>query len=222
MNVISGFAGAFFAFLFIRLAFFCEKRHERKMINHKAFVRLEQFLQVNLGIISSNKFVIDDHLKTFRRMQKEGRILVNFNRFNFFSISDILLDLLNIDLINDIFYYNNDLRKSNNSLKPINDFFDISRNDLMNNNGIKSYLDNIPFIREQLDVQNIFLVDLDDVTINLLAKVRFLLRDKAPWSSSKYSAQKKKNFKAERERILEEIKRFEKKDKERIGKILNS
>src|SRR5689334_17309051 len=58
--LIGGFAGAFFAFLFVRLGEGLKRLLERQERNHSSLVKAEHYLNYCLSITGDNIFIIED------------------------------------------------------------------------------------------------------------------------------------------------------------------
>src|SRR4051812_269798 len=58
--LLGAFAGAFFAFLFVRFGDGLKKVYERKEKHHTSLVRLQHYFNECLSITADNEFIADD------------------------------------------------------------------------------------------------------------------------------------------------------------------
>lgn len=97
----SAFAGAFFAFLFLRLAEFLSKVYQRQVKHYNSLVILETQLNELGGIIHDNIYLIP----FFRNAITSGNIY--FSKLRQLPIDRSHYENLHdIDLINDLFSFN--------------------------------------------------------------------------------------------------------------------
>jgi len=95
----SAFAGAFFAFLSLRLAEFFTKLYQRQVKHYNSLVLLETQLNENGGIIHDNLYI----LPNFIRVISSGNIY--FNNLRSIPIyREHYENLYDLDLLNELFF----------------------------------------------------------------------------------------------------------------------
>lgn len=127
LQTYAGFAGAFFAYLFLRLADSLGKLYERRVKHYEAIVRLEHMANRLLDDIGTAQFKIDQIILNHDAASNSGVITVTGNRPKPLEYDySILYDLHNLDLINEIFSYFRTIERFNvdiTGLAAIYDFF---------------------------------------------------------------------------------------------------
>jgi len=123
--ILGAFAGALFAFLFVRLAEGMTKHFDRKRRNLNALVRIQHHLNDYLNRIGENDFIMEGFLGPYT-VEVKGRLHPNvyMQRLKPFPIDkEPILDLTNLDFINDLFGYYEDLLKLTDSMETVNDMY---------------------------------------------------------------------------------------------------
>src|SRR5712691_6181689 len=67
--LVSAFAGAFFAYLFVKFADGFKKIYDRKEKNHTSLIRLQHYFNDCLNITSDNLFIAEDCIKVFNEQR---------------------------------------------------------------------------------------------------------------------------------------------------------
>lgn len=167
---VGAFMGAFFAFLFLRIAQWFDALYQGKQAHYEILIKLEQICNEYLGIIDENKAQIGDWLRTLKSNNRWGNQLEVFPRDK-----DITLKLKDFDLLNNAFRLDIEARRLNASIDMI---FKRYR-DLHNDYGKKLISDTVfsknisvllPRIEELLKFHDI----IDGQTKNVLIKTRIL------------------------------------------------
>ncbi len=173
---IAAFAGAFFAFLFVRLAEFFSKLYERQTKHYNSLVTLGTQLNENITIINDNLFL----LPNFRRVISAGHIY--FNSLHVFPIDKSHYENLHdLDLINEVFSYFYQLRRINDDMTTmVSGYVDIKNALVQKNIKPSEYKINANSIADNLKMLEVFLKDMDEKTINLLARVRIQMKKEIP------------------------------------------
>ena len=220
----SAFAGAFFAFLFLRLAEFLTKLYQREVKHYNSLVLLETQLNEIIGIIHDNLYV----LPNFMRVIKSGNIY--FNNLHILPIDRSHYDsLYNLDLMNALFSYQYQARKLNDDMTTATLGYTDIKNALIQKNIEKpDYIINAELMAINLKQIEIFLSELQNETVELLAKVRVQMVYDKPLgtklqsffirSSSKKI--KKEEIKKEKEKLLKEIEETKTKSQKQIDEVL--
>lgn len=177
--LISGFgafAGAFFAFIFLKLADFLIRIHQRKMKHYNSLVLLETQLNELLGIIYDNVSIIS----SFKEIINSGKIhfgklrQVPIDRSHYSNLQDVTLK-------NNLFSYNYKLRQLNDDIDNItNGYNDIKNALLQKNISYEDYLTNVKFTVGFLIKLGKYLKNINEQTIELLVKVRLMCKKDLP------------------------------------------
>jgi len=220
----SAFAGAFFAFLFLRLAEFFSKIYERQLKHYNALVLLETQLNELGGIIHDNLFLIP----FFNNAITSGNIYFSkirqlpINRSHYVNLHDI-------DLINDLFSFNNQLRKLNDDIDSLTDgYLDIKNAYIQHHIQKQDYLINAQIYFEQLIAIEAFLTDMQNRTIQLMAKVRLMANKDIPLGTkigrwfikTSGSSIKKEDISKEAKKLFKEIESTKTKSQKDIEEIV--
>lgn len=175
----AAFLGAFLAFMFVRMGDFFKSYSDRTTKNHTALIKVQHVLNGLLTTLDDNVFVIETFEKNFKfhtEKADQTQIFIWGNRLHpVTQIDEHILDLLNIDLINELFALNVHIRKLNESMDTMNDAYVEIKDALMNNRiDQDNYLDNVKKIHKQLLTIKKFLKSSIEETIQALAAVRVL------------------------------------------------
>ena len=173
--LISGFgalAGAFFAFIFLKLAEFLTRIHQRKMKHYNSLVLLETQLNELTGIIYDNVCIIF----SFKEIINSGKIY--FGKLRQVPIDRSHYDnLYDVTLKNDLFSYNYKLRQLNDDIDNItNGYNDIKNALLQKSISYETYLENVKFTVDFLTKLGKYLKNIDEQAIELLVKVRLMCK----------------------------------------------
>lgn len=169
---LSAFAGAFFAFLFLRLAEFLLRIHQRKVKHYNSLVLLETQLNELGGIIDDNLYLIPP----FKKAITSG--LIYFSKLRQLPIDRSHYENLHdVSLINDLFTHNYRLRKVNDDIDSLTGgYADIKNAYIQQQIQQQDYLVNANFTAELLEQLEAFLMDTKERTIKLQAKIRLMLK----------------------------------------------
>lgn len=220
----SAFAGAFFAFLFLRLAEFFTKLYKRQVKHYNSLITLETQLNELGGIIHDNVYL----LPPFRKVILSGNIY-------FGKLRQLPIDkshykkLYDIDLINELFSFNYQLRKLNDDIDSLTSgYVDIKNAYIQHHIQKTDYLINAQFTADHLTTLEIFLSDMEKQIVQLMAKIRLMIKKDMPlgtkiisWfihtSGSKLN---KTEIDKEAKKLLQEIKETKTKSQKEIEEIL--
>lgn len=130
LTFVSAFAGAFFAFLFFRLAGFFTNIFKINNAHFEALNKIELMGNEHVDAIGRGIYNIDLLVAQCKKANKLDRILISHNRPKTISFdNDIIINIINVDLINSIFSYKMKLERLNSDIDNINhltEFFLIS------------------------------------------------------------------------------------------------
>ncbi len=172
----SAFAGAFFAFLFLRLAEFLSKIYQRQVKHYNSLVILVTQLNELGGIIHDDLYLIPP----FKKGITSGNIY--FSKLRPLPIDRSHYEnLYDIDLINDLFSFNYQLRKLNDDIDSLGEgYAEIKNAYIQHNIQRPDYLINAQITAELLTALEIFLKDMEERTVQLMAKVRLMSKKDMP------------------------------------------
>jgi len=220
----SAFAGAFFAFLFLRLAEFLSKVYQRQVKHYNSLVILETQLNELGGIIHDNIHLIP----FFRNAITSGNIY--FSKLRQLPIDRSHYENLHdIDLINDLFSFNYQLRKLNDDMDSLADgYADIKNAYIQHHIQKQDYLINAQISAELLTALEAFLGDMENRTVQLMAKVRLMLKKDVPLGTTiarwfihtSGSSLKKVDIDKEAEKLLKEIEETKTQSQKEIEEVL--
>ncbi len=173
---IAAFLGALFAFGVSQLNEHFKKNRERWFKHRNALVNLEYKLNSILGIISDNKHTFSISIKSYSN-SKTHKIIIWAVPHTIPFDSSILNSFLDIEMINEIFSYNENIRKSNHDVNALWRAYSEMRNSFLKNEitevqymvSLKEFCEGIKLLNQAYDL-------IDNRTIKLLAGVRLSLR----------------------------------------------
>lgn len=203
----SAFAGAFFAFLFLRLSEFLTKLYQREVKHYNSLVNLEVQLNEIGGIIHDDLYV----LPNFIRVITSGNIY--FNNLHTIPIDKSHYEnLYDLSLLNDLFSYFYQARKLNDDLITANSGYQDIKNALIQKNIKKDdYLINTKLMANNLKQIEVFLIEFEEVTVKLMARVRVQMKYDIPLSTKiQQFFIKTKGDKIKETEIAKEVKKLKK------------
>lgn len=222
---LSAFAGAFFAFLFVRLGEFLSKIYDRQVKHYNSLVNLEVQLNEIGGIIHDDLYILPPFMNTL----KLGHIY--FNNLHTLKIDKShYQNLCNIPLLNELFSYNYQVRKINDDIETMSSGYQDIKNALIQKNiTLEEYQINVNVLSTNLEAIRLFLLDLQEKTINLIARIRIHIEHDRPLGSKLMSPfisvvrykLKEEDIKKEIKKLELEIEESTKKSSEDIKKILS-
>lgn len=226
---ISAFAGAFFAFLFLRLGEGLTKIYARHLKYYNALVKLEFLLNRNFNSISHNKSIINDFRNIISDTKNLRKIIVNPRHFKaFLSIDEILFSLIGQKTINNFFSYNFDISKLNEDFATINRWYADLAKLSIDTKDVDTYIHNLDYLEKHANALDKFLNKLDDRTKQRAAEVRVLIQSHKPVFTkfmflllpSKEPKNFEKKVKKEKKLLIEEMQKTYEENKKEIEDIL--
>jgi hypothetical protein len=134
-SVFGAFAGAFFAFLFLRLAEGLKSLYDRKCRHHHGLIKLEYQGNMLLDAIGCNEYEIDQIIQSFELGEKTGQITIPANRPVPFQFDEqVLYDLANIEMINEVLSYSVQIKRFNSDIAGIVSLYDLFKTALLQGN----------------------------------------------------------------------------------------
>jgi len=167
-TAVSAFAGAFFAFTFLRIGSALGKYYEQQKRHYNALVALEILLNEIGGIVHDNILLLPD----FRKVISSGNVYTSLQRPISLEKS-YYKKLHDIDLINELYRLNYDIRRINDDIENTNVWY-LHLRDLYTSGKIKPkhYIENAKILSDGLKIieasQRLFLKDV----LRLLAIVK--------------------------------------------------
>jgi hypothetical protein len=223
------FAGAFFAFLFVRLAEFLNLIYKRQAKNRSALIKLEHNLNECLNIINDNIFVIDNYISIFREYRPEDRARLFSNEFLMIPIDkDIPIELTNIEYINEVFILQDNLRRLNVSMSSLNKMTEgLGKYFIEKNLDHTTYVVNMTANMQKYEELKKFLLETQKDTIGVMASGRIQLR-RTPFIfqiihfliKTKFTSSTQKEKEKEINALMSEIKEMGDQSEERIHSVL--
>ena len=124
-NATQAFYGAFFAAILafgsLLIGLAVRRTYQRFLRNYDGLVRLQHYLNDAIDRIGDNLHEVGHFVRTFKSATSESDVTILANRFvPIPTYPEVLLDLLNLDLINELFQFNTDVRKANDHLAMLN------------------------------------------------------------------------------------------------------
>lgn len=213
--VAGPFFGAFFAFMFVRVGDAIKRYYDRRFKNHDCLVHLEHYLNDVASRIDDNIYLADGFINVVAPSVIEGGIIkASGNRLTSIPFDrELLLGLTNLDLINDLFAFQVNVRKVNDSAETLARQYDRAISYLAGSNkDVIEYRLNAERALEGMRFLRVGLSQAYDEALVLLAKIRLLARDLPflAWlmrlfTRTRYSRDFEKKVQVERERLREEM-----------------
>ncbi|MDO8413935.1 MAG: hypothetical protein Q7S51_09135 [Gallionellaceae bacterium] len=225
-SIVGAFAGAFFAYLFVRFGDALKKVYDRKETNHTALVKLQHYFNDCLNTTGDNVFIVKNCVDCFtdeRLTSAEVPIYMN-NFQQYFINRDVVTQLTNVDFLNEVYSLNMSLHKMNDSLATIDrSYSQLRESYLAKNIDVGTYKTNAQKYRNRCVEINSFLLQTKDDLTRLFAVANLLLQD-PPFLVRIIRALVRttypKNFsirlQVEKERVTTEIDAFAKASAEKI------
>lgn len=220
----SAFAGAFFAFLFLRLGEFFSKLYHRQVQHYNSLVILATQLNEIGGIIHDNMYVLPNFIKVIT----SGNVYSN----NLRSIpidKSHYINLYDLTLMNELFSYNYQVRKINDDIETARSGYQDIKNALIEKNiTLEDYIVNTTSIAINLKQIEVFLAELEITTVKLLARIRVQMRYDEPlgvklqflFIHSSGAKLKKEEIEKETNKLKKEIEKTETESQKEIDEIL--
>lgn len=176
---LAAFAGAFFAFLFLRIADRGKDKRAKRKDNIKALSKIQLICNENYNFLNDSVYSIEQILKVFKEARERKQSPFSENRIDkITNDKNILLDLLNNDFVNDYFSYTIMVEKHNNDVESINHFHEsMKMARLTGQITPENYMDNMARFEDNIKIFRKFCFDSMDTTETIIAKCRVLMKD---------------------------------------------
>lgn len=223
IQTVSAFAGALFAFLFVRLADFLDAIYKRQKLHYNSLVTLETQLNEIGTIMHDNLYIMPN----FRRVILTGNVYFN-NLHTVFIDKSHYEKLYDIQLLNELFSYNYQLRRINDDIETITNGYNELKSVLFQTNNLDHYKANTKLMAEQLQILEAFIKDIQEQTIKLWARIRVQIRNDIPlgtrisrWIYKSPSTPNRIEIKKQETAIKNEIEESKSKSEVAIQEIIN-
>lgn len=177
--LVGAFAGAFFAYLFVRFGDAMKKVYDRKEKNHTSLVRLQHYFNDCLNTTSDNLYIANDCIGVFAETRlTSGVHPIYMNVFHQYLIDmELVVGLTNLDLINEMTSLNAGLKKMNASLATIDRAY-IQIRDAFISKTISEidYLENARRTRDRCIQVRPFLTQTHEDILRLFAVTNLLMK----------------------------------------------
>lgn len=178
--LVGAFAGAFFAYLFVRFGDAMKKVYDRKEKNHTSLVRLQHYFNDYLNTTSDNLYIANDCIGVFSEARlTSGGHPIFMNVFHQYQINtELVVGLTNLDLINEMTSLNAGLKKMNESLATIDRAYSQIRDAFISKTISESdYLENARRTRDRCIQVRPFLTQTHDDLVRLFAIANLLMKN---------------------------------------------
>lgn len=178
--LVGAFAGAFFAYLFVRFGDAMKKVYDRKEKNHTSLVRLQHYFNDCLNTTSDNLYIANDCIGVFTEARlTSGDHPIYMNVFHQYRLdTELVIGLTNLDLINEMTSLNTGLRKMNESLATIDRAYSQIRDAFISKTISDSdYLENARRTRDRCIQVRPFLTQTHDDLVRLFAVANLLMKN---------------------------------------------
>jgi hypothetical protein len=229
--LLSAFAGALFAFVFLKFAERGKDKKEKQKANIKALSKIQQICNENYNLLNDTLFSINEIIKVIEEARKRNQSPFSANRLDTLVIDkNILLDLLNNDFVNDYFSYMIMVKKQNDDVDSTNNFHEsMKMARLTDKITSENYIQNMIRFEDNLKVEKKFIDDSMKQTEMILARCRVLLKEKTTifrkiFKHKNIGYNKKFNEKYEKElkSLKIELETIKQKSKDEIENVIKS
>lgn len=229
-SLVTAFAGAFFAYIFIRLSDRVKSKKEKNKANIKALGKIQLMGNENYNSLFDTTQSIDQIQNTIKMAREKEQSPFSANQFNKLSIDKyILQDLRNDDFINEYFSYALLVERHNSDITNINHFHDsMKMARLTGQITPENYNENMQRFESSLDTFNKFCIDSMERTEIIIARCRVLLKNESSLfnklfrSYVGYDKKFLKKYDAELFLLKKEVEGIKKKSGYKIKEILSS
>lgn len=225
---VGAFFGAFFAFLFLRIADWLRAFTARRRRAREVLVRLQHRLNALLSALDDNAYIIDGFRNGIEKSRPNTDIFVWHSRLQDVGTLDPgYIELLDVGLINDHFVLDTHLYKLNKSMETINYAYGDVKNALIAGRmTTDNYMRNLENVQSNLaELRQHIAATMEEVKANIAAGRVFLRKVKwlAPilrWVvRRKDSVWFETRFERELKRLDTEIEQVKKESRERLERI---
>ena len=206
-----------------------DRRRERRKAHRKCLAGIEIDGNRTLNLLHGNLFEIRSVKEGAEKHDAESSPPLLLNRCGTIPVNpSLLVGLRNISLVNDVFQYQEDIRKMNESVMRLNHFADLLTSAVIGRTiDPHTYRTNLGIYIKYLDQLSPFINNLIDETLRLVAAARLMLRDDKTIlqrlgigsKPREYAPDFVRRVAAEVDVLKREVDEVSAKDKKRIAKI---
>jgi hypothetical protein len=178
--LVGAFAGAFFAYLFVRFGDGLKKIYDRREKNHTSLVRLQHYFNDCLNTASDNIFIADECISVFDEKRLQGNEHPIFmNVFHTFPVDrELVIGLTNLKFVNEVYSLNVGLKKMNDSMATVDRAYGQVRDAFVAKHiSSADYILNARRTRQRSIRLRAYLVQMKKDLIRLFATTNLLLKD---------------------------------------------
>ncbi|MCK4655129.1 MAG: hypothetical protein KAU01_11865 [Candidatus Cloacimonetes bacterium] len=209
--VLAAFAGAFFSFLFVKLAENFSNIHDTKKLHYYSLLKIQTILTNHLDEIPANIEQVNSIINIEKETEKNIFITANKPLRIEFDQS-VILNLKNSDITNELMLYICNLRRYNAVITNTNEIHSLLRNSLIQKIiGIDTYKRNFEVISSTFKDINNFLEELNIDRRRIFCMVRIRIqKDKTNIFKSIFHKLPDTNEDDFKDKVAEELKKLEK------------
>jgi len=203
---IVAFFGAFFAFIFVKIAESITNIRRANINHFNSLVKIERLLNKIITRLEENILVFQRHKKVLELMG-----LLSWSSHDIPINNDLMDDLRNLDFINDYFSFSVDIETLNNDFITMKSMYTEMKQSFLNKTiNPQDYKDNISNFTKEIEKILKYMINYQEKAIQLSAKTRLLQKEKKNWTFLFGSFHKKKYINNFNKLVEEEIKIVEK------------
>ena len=216
--IVSAFAGAFFAFLLSILAYYYFQYREKRQKHKEALFQVDIVCNNLLIYIQGNLSEFKDLKIRYQRSINEKITIIPGNKpFKLLYDENLIIHLRNYELLNDYYSLGVKITTFNNDIEKLNESFEMFKSGLVNDTvTIETFMDTYQNLVSKIEKFENFLNALENIVLNLNAKVRILRLSKLSKIKQKVFSTKISKKKIENELVEMKKERETVKEKSRV------
>jgi hypothetical protein len=173
----AAFFGAFFAFLFSRLAEAFSKIYENQSTGYRALVLMQYFHQDIIYQLKDVRLISADMTKQFKKVvSQNSRSIYPINIPKIIVTKDNLSNIRCLELINEEIGFQRNLQVLTQGIELINEAYNTARHRFLETNDFETYKGNLPFLIEKLDELANAIPAAEETNLAIFSKVIVLAR----------------------------------------------
>ncbi|GEM_PF-3406777 len=221
--IVSAFAGAFFAFLLSILAYYYFQYREKRQKHKEALFQIDIVCNNLLIYIQGNLSEFKDLKIRYQRSINEKITIIPGNKpFKLLYDENLIIHLRNYELLNDYYSLGVKITTFNNDIEKLNESFEMFKSGLVNDTvTIATFMHTYQNFVSKIEKFENFLNALENIVLNLNAKVRILRLSKLSKIKQKVFSRKisKKKIENELVEIKKERETVEEKSRVFVSKV---
>lgn len=175
----SAFAGAFFAYIFLRISDRVKDKKSKRKDSIRSLSKIQFICNENYNLLNDSLFVIDQISSVIIEARRRNQSPYSVNRLDrITNDKEILLYLLNIDFLNDYFSYTVMVEKHNNDVDSFNHFHEsMQMARLSGQIPVENYNENMLRFENDIKAFKNLCIDAMERTEDIVAKCRVILKE---------------------------------------------